>query len=202
MFLPAPRSLSLADPMLVYVIRHTPVDVPKGLCYGRSDVGLHADWRKHFAEVRKRLPLHALSGTNVYSSPLQRCVLLANELADSVQTSTLIQEMDFGDWELNPWDSVPKETIDRWLGDLANVPPPGGEALNDVYARAARFFTELAEAPHEVAFVLTHGGVIRCLVAHVLGLPLANAARLQVDYGGITRLRIERGLSQVESLNS
>jgi len=30
--------------MLVYVIRHTPVDVPKGMCYGRSDVGLHADW--------------------------------------------------------------------------------------------------------------------------------------------------------------
>lgn len=187
--------------MLVYVIRHTPVDVPKGMCYGRSDVGLHADWREHFADVRGRLPLEALSGTNVYSSPLKRCLLLAEELVESVQQSELIREMDFGDWELNPWDSVPKEQIDRWLSDLANVRTPGGEGLNDVYTRAARFLTELADAPHEVAFVLTHGGVIRCLVAQVLGLPLANAARIQVDYGGITRLRIERDLLQVESLN-
>lgn len=187
--------------MLVYVIRHTPVDVPQGICYGRSDVALHADWRDHFAAVRKRLPLQALAHNNVYSSPLKRCRLLAEELTESVQQSELLSEMDFGEWELNAWDAVPKQEIHRWLSDLVHTRAPGGERLSDVYARSTRFLTQLAETPHDVAFVLTHGGVIRCLVAHVLGLPLANAARIQVEYGSITRLRIERNVLQVQSLN-
>ena len=33
----------------VYLVRHTPVDLPEGVCYGRSDVALAAGW-----EVLKR----------------------------------------------------------------------------------------------------------------------------------------------------
>ena len=146
--------------MLVYLVRHTPVDVPTGVCYGRSNVGLHADWRQHVAAVRARLPVDQLSGDNVYSSPLSRCVLLAQELSDSVRQDELLREMDFGDWELNAWDAVPRQDIDRWLEDLANTRAPGGEALGDVYARATRFLSWLGERPHDVAFVVTHGGVI------------------------------------------
>lgn len=40
--------------------------------------------------------------------------------------------------------------------------------------------------------VIAHAGVIRMMVAHMLGIPLQHIFRLQIPSAGITRLRVER----------
>ena len=51
------------------------------------------------------------------------------------------------------------------------------------------------------AAVVTHGGVVRALLAHALGMPLAHAFRLNTDFGSLTQLRWTAGHWQVKGIN-
>ena len=41
--------------MNIYLIRHTSVDVPKGLCYGQSDVPLRPTFEKEAAVTKAKI---------------------------------------------------------------------------------------------------------------------------------------------------
>lgn len=41
--------------MKMTLVRHTSVDVPKGVCYGQSDVGLRATFAEEAERVRENL---------------------------------------------------------------------------------------------------------------------------------------------------
>ena len=61
--------------MVVYLIRHTSVDVPQGVCYGQTDVPLNPTFEEEAAQTSARLK--GLQFDKVYMSPLTRCVRLA-----------------------------------------------------------------------------------------------------------------------------
>jgi alpha-ribazole phosphatase len=73
-----------------------------------------------------------------------------------------------------------------------------------VQQRAAAFLAELAagdpaaEAP---VLVFTHGGTIRALVCHCLGIPLQNAFQLRIDFASITKLQWQHGRWNLLALN-
>ena len=76
--------------MVVYLIRHTSVDVPQGVCYGQTDVPLNPTFEEEAAQTSARLK--GLQFDKVYMSPLTRCVRLArmaNEMTVS-RKSTLV----------------------------------------------------------------------------------------------------------------
>ena len=168
--------------MLLYLIRHTPVAVDDGVCYGRSDVDLADDWPHRLEQVAKKLPAGSITGKNLYTSPLTRCRTLADRLGPGAQSSDLLREMDFGSWEGRRWDSIPRSDIDAWLADLVSYRAPGGESLGDVSQRCVRFLQQLRAQAHENVIVVTHGGVVRCLVAHALGMPLNNGNHWAVQF--------------------
>ncbi len=187
--------------MLLYLIRHTPVVLPDGICYGSTDVDLAEDWPKRLVHIVHKLPREAFSDDNLYTSPLKRCHTLAQRLGHNAQSSELLREMDFGNWEGRLWSDISRGEIDEWRNNLEDFPAPGGESLGDVSQRCVRFLEQIEARQHEKAFVMTHGGVVRCLVAHALGLPLKNAARIHVDFGGVSILRLEGELLRLECLN-
>ena len=187
--------------MRLYIIRHTPVSVPGGTCYGSSDVALTADWPEHLERIRDKLPLAEIDADNLYSSPLRRCATLAKRLGPAPRFDDRLKEMDYGEWEGRPWADIDIDQRDAWLADLSGYRTPNGESLGDVYERASRCITEIAARDHESAFVVTHGALIRCLIAYGMGLALNNAGRMQIDYGGVSRLLIEGERKQVESMN-
>ncbi|HNN82431.1 MAG TPA: histidine phosphatase family protein, partial [Leptospiraceae bacterium] len=49
--------------------------------------------------------------------------------------------------------------------------------------------------------LVTHGGVIRAILAHTLGLPLENSFRLKIEYGSISKIQVTNQISQVEFVN-
>ena len=61
--------------MVVYLIRHTSVDVPQGVCYGQTDVPLKPTFEEEAAQTSAQLK--GLQFDKVYMSPLTRCVRLA-----------------------------------------------------------------------------------------------------------------------------
>ena len=187
--------------MHLYIIRHTPVTIAGGTCYGSSDVDLTPNWPEHLDRIRTKLPLQDIHGDNLYSSPLSRCATLAQALGPVPRFDDRLKEMDYGDWEGQPWTDIDAAQRDAWLRNLECYRTPNGESLGDVYRRSIQCIEEIAGRDHEVAFVITHGALIRCLAAYGLGLALNNAARIQIDYGGVSRLFIEKGRRHLESMN-
>ena len=62
--------------MEITLIRHTSVDVPKGICYGQTDVPLKDSFEQEAALTAEQLKDQRFD--KVYTSPLSRCARLAD----------------------------------------------------------------------------------------------------------------------------
>jgi alpha-ribazole phosphatase len=187
--------------MRIYLLRHTPVAVPAGICYGRSDVDLAASWREDWAQLRAKLPAPALCAEVVYSSPLRRCLQLARLASERVICDARLVELDFGRWEGLAWEAIPAEELRAWSGNYYHSAAGGGESYGQLFARTGTFFTELVKNGPATALIITHGGVIRALLARLLELSPRQALTLQIDYGSVSAVQIERDWLRIEYIN-
>lgn len=164
--------------MQVYLIRHPMPNNAAGLCYGRQDVPIDANSVAHAAmAVRGRIPERVLTEARIFSSPSSRCVLLARELAAPREPRIAddLEEMNFGAWEGQPWDSVPRDELDAWARDAWLYKPGGAESAAMVAARWQRWATAMRLSGDDTAVAVTHAGVIRVALALA---DLSNAAAL------------------------
>ena len=93
--------------MKLWLLRHAPVIAPAGTCYGATDYAAEMQ-ATLLAAANAASLLPKLSqlpqGLAFYSSPLQRCTVLANALLqlrpdlEPLQLDARLAEMDFGDW--------------------------------------------------------------------------------------------------------
>jgi len=183
------------------LIRHTALQVPAGVCYGQSDVDVAVSFADELQRVQGKLSDYVFD--KVYSSPLQRCAKLALALnkGEPIIDSRLA-ELDFGDWEMQAWDDIPRDIFDVWAHNYAHIAPPNGETFSQMQARVLDF---LMDAQHrhlgqEIAIV-THGGVIRALIAHVMNMPLKGLFRFHIDHGSITQLEFADSLPKIHFVN-
>ncbi len=177
------------------------------MCYGASDVALAGDPAHEAAALARRLDaLGARAPLRIESSPLARCAQVADALAATHGLApgldTRLAEMDFGTWELQRWDAIGREQIDAWAADFEHARPHGGESVAQFEARVRAWFeracaampgmaTHGTRASDDMAWVVTHAGVIRAMTACALGLPLSRCARWPLEYGALVWLRRE-----------
>jgi alpha-ribazole phosphatase len=183
------------------MVRHTRVANPQHLCYGRTDMPLATTAERDIADVIARAPWLPDAHTPVLCSPSTRCQKLASSFGAPVTTDHRLAEMDFGAWEGKSWASIGRDAVDRWNGDLANERPPAGESLTQVRERTAALLEELQDSQAERYLLITHGGVIRVLVATVLGIPLESTPRLTIDTGSFTAIEVTDTWADVRYVN-
>lgn len=177
--------------MDIYLIRHTKTDTLKGLCYGQSDVALAESFPEEAHLLQQKLP-ELKSNSLLFSSPLTRCVKLAERLSDNVTTDARLLELDFGDWESRRFDDIDDEVLQHWTDNFVHVAPPNGESFIDLYERAGSFWQDVVQGmpmASEQILIITHAGVIRALFAYILKLPPANSFQFQVDVGSVHKLQ-------------
>jgi alpha-ribazole phosphatase len=162
--------------MRLYLIRHPRPDIGAGICYGRSDIGLAQDPAASAEALRACLP----AGLPVFSSPLRRCLELAQALHAAPVIDSRLAEMNFGRWEMQRWDDIPRDEIDAWAADPVTYPPPGGDSPAQVRVRVAAW---LAERP-AAAVVVSHGGVLRACVGELTGA--TDWHTLKFDFGAVS----------------
>jgi alpha-ribazole phosphatase len=180
--------------MDLYLIRHTAVDVSPGVCYGQSDVGLANTFERDLSKVKALLEQRVLPEKfHFASSPAQRCQLLVQHLSPSFTLAPELWEMDFGAWEGKTWGEIPPAELDPWMADFVNIRPPGGENFLEVQSRSVQYLQTIVQKDVENLALITHAGVIRGLLCHLINLPLSNAFQLDLDYGSITRLTFKHG---------
>ncbi|PJJ06988.1 alpha-ribazole phosphatase [Flavobacterium sp. 1] len=178
--------------MEVYLVRHTETVCEKGICYGQSDVGICEPYDIVFESILNQLPQDAV----LYSSPLQRCAILAkniqkNTKIDSIIEDSRLMEMNFGDWELKSWDDIPQEVLNPWMADFVNVRVPNGESFVDLNERVVDFLEN--EIPKEIEkplIIVAHAGVIRSVLCKINNLPLQEAFKAPLDYGTVIKVEI------------
>ena len=186
--------------MRVYLIRHTAVAVPAGTCYGQTDVALADSWAHDIEQVRAKLP--TLAGhSQVYSSPLRRCRRLAEHISPEFIVDDRLQELNFGRWEGLNWDAIPAAEMQAWSNDYGHNRVPGGESYADLLQRSGAFWTELQTQRVDTALVITHGGVILALLAHLLELAPSQIFRLKVDYGSVSAVRLDGEMIRIDYIN-
>lgn len=155
----------------LWLLRHAQPHIAPGICYGRLDVAADAALT---AKAAKNFSAACPTAAALRHSPLQRCEQLTQELialrpdlAYSTSPDPALQEMDFGDWEGQPWDAIARSQIDAWTQDLAGYAPGSGETLT---AMLQRVHAALQQSWHidslggerDVVWA-THAGVIRCV---------------------------------------
>jgi alpha-ribazole phosphatase len=185
----------------IYLIRHTKTATPAGLCYGRTNVGLAHSFPDDRQQLLDKLPLFS-ENSLVYTSPLSRCLILAQSLGYPVIEDDRLLEIDFGAWENQQFADINPEHLKIWTANFVTTSPPNGESFNDLCQRVGHFWDELLlTSKLEPILMIVHAGVIRALLAHVLQLPPANAFQFAVDYGSVHKLRVVDGYTYVDYVN-
>ena len=146
------------------LVRHPAPLIGAGICYGRLDIGLSPDGVASVPGIVRQLA--DFPARKIWSSPARRCQLLACVIADATKTSVQqderLQELDFGAWEGQAWDNVPRELLDEWALDPLGFAPPSGETGSVLIARVRSFHTTLINEGQNCA-VVSHGGPLKLL---------------------------------------
>jgi len=175
------------------LIRHAqPDEDARGRCYGRLDIGLSARGHRRaqlLARTLDRIPLAA-----VYSSPSTRALETAGPLAAAHQLTPSVddalREIDFGELEGRSYDEIQAAYPDlyrSWMETPTRVEFPGGESYTHLRVRALAAL-EAIRALHrgELAAIVSHGGVLRAMLADCLRMPDEAIFRLDQSYGALS----------------
>lgn len=140
----------------------------------------------------------AVPWQRIVSSPLQRCARFAEELAARLQLPLTLepgfQELHFGAWEGRSAAQL-METDEAGLGLFWNDPyaftPPEAEPVAAFRTRVLAALAGLQQAcAGERVLLVSHGGVMRLLLAQARGLPREQLLQVEAGHGALFSLQV------------
>jgi len=145
--------------------------------------------------------LEACSIAGAITSPLARTretagLALENQMVE-VRVEERIDELALGDWEgRSRKDLIAEASWKEWIERPHVAATPEGERLGDVWSRASSAISdELARLEeHEEEgglLVVSHGGVIRVLLLHLLSMPESQYHQVRIDCGSLSALIVD-----------
>lgn len=149
----------------------------------------------------------------VVSSPLARCRQTARIIAERhalrPQLDAGIVECDYGEWQGRPLRELAKEPL--W--SVVQTRPsaavfPGGESLAAMQARSVdtvRRHDAALEAEHGAGAVwvaVSHGDIIKSVLADALGTSLDHFQRITVNPGSVSIVRYGTARPDVVAMNT
>lgn len=176
------------------LLRHGETELGGGLRGSLDDALTEKGW----AQMREAV-IAGGPWDRLVSSPLQRCARFAAELGEQlnlpVQLDKDLQELHFGAWEGQSAAALMEtdaEALGVFWADPYSFTPPQGEAVSDFSARVlaavARLYTAYAG---ERVLLISHGGVMRLLLAQARGLPRGQLLNVEVAHGALFSLSVE-----------
>ncbi|MBX3620179.1 MAG: histidine phosphatase family protein [Rhizobacter sp.] len=171
--------------MSIILVRHgeTPLNVARTL--QPPDTPLSPTGQAQAQAVARRLADHAVAA--ILSSDLPRALQTAQAIAQAtgapVTPTPLLHERNFGELRGKPYDQLGFNPL-----TMADA-PPGGESAEDFERRVAQAFAQMVAMRAGLSgnlVVVTHGLVIRALLARHLQLAAADTLPLRVGNTSVT----------------
>src|ERR1700687_2838830 len=149
----------------LWLIRHAPVDGPRGVIHG-PDAPADVSDAAAFAALKARLPPNAFA----VCSPARRTFETALTLGLDPVKQVLFREQDFGAWTGRRHDDLVAEPGNAyrefWKSPAGNA-PPGGATFADQIRRTT---DGLASLPAGDVVLVVHSGTVRAALAIALDL--------------------------------
>ncbi len=138
----------------------------------------------------------------VVSSPLERCkqttraVLTSQTAEPRLLTERGISECDYGEWQGRTLKELAKEKLWRTVQSQPSAAAfPGGESMATMQARAVEAVrrhdaeVEAEHGPAAVWVAVSHGDIIKAVLADALGMHLDLFQRITVDPASLSVVR-------------
>ena len=175
----------------------------KGILAGRDNrVALSPRGRQEAIELASVLAKMEFEG--IYSSPLRRCketlVPYLQGRSEQLHLVDDLIEMEYGSWSGKALSTLSRHELWKSIQSRpSTVRFPDGESFGEMSLRANQAVINLASGKSRI-LILSHGDVIKSIVAFHLGLSLDQFQRISIDPASITRIQIPS--SQVIQVNS
>lgn len=188
----------------LYLLRHGDTGA-RGRFIGSTDLPITPE-AKHQLQSSARL-LKDKAITSVICSPMTRCRQTAEvlRLDAEITYDERLREVDFGNWEEMTFDDIAAgwpEKVDEWARWSEDFTFPGGENMGGFLARIKDVSCFVNESAQENMLLITHGGVIRQLICHYLGISHSSYLLFEVKAGMFTTLSLHSNGGILTSLNS
>lgn len=182
--------------MRIIFVRHGETDWNVTLQYqGQGRVPLNARGREQARLTVERL--RRLNADALYASDVVRAwetaAIIGSALDLTPRAMPELREINVGEWEgLTPEELYRRfpDHMQEYDRDPARTVRKGGESYAQLQARALIALQQIydAHAPHGTVIAVTHGGTIRAILCHVIGLDLAYFGRMWLDNGSLSEL--------------
>lgn len=187
----------------LYLIRHAEPDFGESgrICLGQKlDVPLSETGKRQAARLGERLAGLELDG--IYVSPLLRARQTAEALPQRCPRTVVpeLTEVSSGEWDGMRFAEIYARYPSFFDFSEAggSQTPPGGESDREALERGMRFVNRLTEQPGKSYALVTHSGLGRILVCHLMGLPLYRKRAIPMQYASCTTLRCRSGIWEAE----
>ena len=178
----------------------------RGRYIGRTDAPLSAEGRSQAGALTGALG--PLAGARILISPLSRTretaeIALGKERPFSIDDD--LREIDFGLWEGMSFAQIAAGdpgAVERWTALADDFAFPEGEGILPFRERIAAAARRMTADPAGTVVAFTHGGVIRLLICHFLGLATREFLGFDIQPGSLTEFRIKGGKWDLLLLNS
>jgi len=152
--------------------------------------------------------LGKLTISQVQVSPMVRCTeTLAPWLAKygknvTVLTEPNLIEVDYGKWSGKKLSTLSRAKLWRKVqGQPSAVTFPEGESLAQMQVRAMKTVHDFFASDLELTIMVSHGDVIKAIVASSMGMHLDDFQRIVIDPASITILESNGGAIRLTRLN-
>jgi len=176
---------------MIFLIRHTKPATPARTCYGQTDVALDSSHEQERKAIIKKLG--DITFDEIHTSPLTRCKTLALAMPNNVDAKfhedPRLMELNFGNWELKPWDDINLVEMTTWCNNFIENAIPGGESFNEMYSRVMESWEEISQNHEKNIAIVCHAGTIRVILSKLLDIPLSKVFNVQLFYGQIVKLQ-------------
>lgn len=186
----------------VILVRHGRTDAnATGTLAGRLP-GVRLDEVGAAQAVRTAERIAAVPLAAIVTSPLERCRQTARALAKAhpgaprVTSDKAMTECDYGEWQGRPLRELAREKLWKTVQAQPSAATfPGGESLAAMQARAVaavRRHDAAVEQEHGAGAVwvaVTHGDIVKAVLADALGMHLDLFQRLAVDPASVSVVR-------------
>jgi len=159
----------------------------EGRYQGQEDIPLSATGEAQARALGERLADVQID--RAVASPLSRAATTARlalgaARADMLGTDAGLMEIAHGEWEgllASEIGARDPERLRQWRDAPGGVQMPGGESLDEVFARAWPAFTRACEnTPADgTLLVVAHDAVNRVILCHILGIGYAHLWRFR-----------------------
>jgi broad specificity phosphatase PhoE len=144
---------------------------------------------------------------SLYTSPLDRCIETAGSIGSTLGRIARVlddlNEIDFGAWTGRPFHDLDDDPAwARFNTRRSEATIPGGESMREAQRRVVAAAERLGRKhAGETIGLVTHGDVIKAVVAHALECGLDRLHRFEIDPASVSTLVREPHGWRVITLN-